>query len=92
MRYLSLSLGYLLLSSVARAEDPKVEVEGGREVRYEQRQELGEDAFLGLELQGELVKPSVTVVSDLRHQQFQSFVRLRKDFTPEMAASVDEVK
>jgi hypothetical protein len=73
----------VLLSSLAAAQTP--EPPPAPEVRYEQRTIL--DFERGLELQGELVKPAISQVSEARREAFASFIRLRSDFDAEIEQS-----
>jgi len=73
---------------VARAAD---EEEGGddRKVSYKQTTEID---FEGLDVNGELVKPSSALVLDRKKANFNPLIKLRADFNQEMEQSVDEVK
>ncbi len=90
----AVALLLVLAPFAARAQDPAQEVDtaSGRQIRYQDRQVLTEDDFAGLELEGELAKPGITPIQELRRLKFKSFVALRTDFVPEMAQAVDEVK
>lgn len=83
------AVGALLSSfaSVARADDE----EGGddRKVSYKQTTEID---FEGLDVNGELVKPSSALVLDRKKASFNPLIKLRADFNQEMEQSVDEVK
>ena len=73
-------------SSVAYAQE---EGEGDRRVSYKQTTEID---FEGLDVNGELVKPSSALVLDRKKANFNPLIKLRADFNPEMEQSVDEVK
>jgi hypothetical protein len=60
-----------------------------RPVRYAGRTEI---EFGELEVNADYVRPSMVWVDLRTGQRFPSLVRLRQDWRPEMAASVDEIK
>ena len=76
------------LSGAAWAQD---EEEGGddRKVTYKSRTEID---FEGVEVAGELVKPSGALLLDRKRASFNPLIKLRTDFNEEMSESVDEVK
>lgn len=47
--------------------------------------------FREQEIEGELVRPQVTLISDIKRESF-NFITLRWDFNEEMTQSVEEVK
>ena len=71
-------------SSVAFAQE-----EEERTVKYKERTEID---FEGLDVSGELVKPSGALLLDRKKASFNPLIRLRTDFNQEMAESVDEIK
>ncbi len=71
-------------SAWAQDEDP-----GDRKVIYKTKTEID---FEGLDVNGELVKPSSALVLDRKKAQFNPLIKLRADFNAEMEQSVDEVK
>ncbi len=71
-------------SSLAFAQD-----EDERTVKYKERTEID---FEGLDVSGELVKPSGALLLDRKKASFNPLIRLRTDFNQEMAESVDEIK
>jgi hypothetical protein len=73
-------------SSIAFAQE---EGEGDRRVSYKQTTEID---FEGLDVNGELVKPSSALVLDRKKANFNPLIKLRADFNMEMEQSVDEVK
>ncbi len=79
----------LLLSLPAIAEDEKKSSTEDRTVIYKQRTEID---FEGLEIEGQLVKPSGALVLDRKAGSFNPLIKLRTDFNEEMAKSVDEIK
>jgi len=60
-----------------------------RNVKYKQTTEID---FEGLDVNGELVKPSSALVLDRKKASFNPLIKLRADFNEEMEQSVDEVK
>lgn len=73
-----------LFSGAAWAQD-----EEDRKVKYKERTEID---FEGLDVNGELVKPSGALLLDRKRANFNPLIRLRTDFNQEMAESVDEIK
>jgi hypothetical protein len=73
-------------SGAALAQD---EEGGDRKVTYKQKTEID---FEGLDVNGELVKPSGAMVLDRKKASFNPLIKLRADFNPEMEQSIDEVK
>lgn len=63
--------------------------DAGREVKYKERTEID---FDGLDVTGELVKPSGQLLLDRRKADFNPLIKLRQNFDTEMKQSVDEVK
>jgi len=63
--------------------------DSGRAIRYKERTEID---FEGVDVSGELVKPSGTLLLDVKRGQFNPLIRLRENFNDEMIQSVDEVK
>ena len=72
------------LSALAQDEDGD-----GRQVRYKEKTEID---FEGVDVSGELVKPSGSLLVDRKKAQFNPMIRLRTDFKPEMRESINEVK
>lgn len=58
-------------------------------VRYKEKTEID---FEGVDVAGELVKPSGSLLVDRKKAQFNPLIDLRSDFNPEMRESVNEVK
>ena len=82
----------LLLSTVAFAQsdsDGTETTEDGRQIRY---QDVTEIEFRGLDIDGELVKPQVGLLSEVKRGEFAPMIRLRSDFNVEMSESVSDVK
>jgi len=74
-----------ITSGFALAQDE----EGDRKVQYKQKTEID---FEGLDVNGELVKPSGAMVLDRKKASFNPLIKLRTDFNAEMEQSIDEVK
>jgi hypothetical protein len=65
------------------------EGDAGRKVLYKSTTEID---FEGLDVAGELVKPSGALLLDRKRASFNPLIRLRTDFNEEMQDSVDEIK
>ena len=92
MNRLRFALVFGALSSVALpafAQDEGGEDDSNREVKYKERTEID---FDGLDVTGELVKPSGALLLDRRKADFNPLIKLRQNFGTEMKQSVDEVK
>jgi hypothetical protein len=76
-----------LLSGPALAQD--VDEDSGRAIKYKARTEID---FEGVDVSGDLIKPSGMLLMDVKRKQFNPLIRLREDFNTEMKQSVDEVK
>lgn len=63
--------------------------EASRSIRYKARTEID---FEGVDVTGELVKPSGQLLLDRKRANFNPLIRLREDFNTEMMQSIDEVK
>ena len=77
-----------LLSTLALAQ-PAPTPEAPR-VRYAERTEVNFER--GLDIEGELVKPAISQVSEARRAAFASFIRLRVDFDDEIRSSAALVR
>ena len=75
----------LLFSSTAFAQDDPPQ----RQVKYKQRTVID---FEGVDVTGELVKPSGALLLDRRKADFNPLIKLRTDFDLEMKQSVDYIK
>ena len=82
MRYFLL-LSALIFSGVANAED------GDTQIQYKAKTEID---FEGLEVAGELIKPSGSSINVRRSAPFNPLIKLRTDFNEEMNQSVNEIK
>ena len=63
--------------------------DAGQKVLYKKKTEID---FEGLDVNGELVKPSGMLLLDRKRASFNPLIKIRSDFNEEMAASVDEIK
>ncbi len=79
-------LGMLLLASSALAEE-KVIHEGDRTIV---RKRTSVD-FTDVAVEGELSKPDGSYVLDRNRTRFQSLIRVRDNFDPELQKSVDNL-
>ena len=81
------------LSGPAFAQDSSETTAGtddaGQKVLYKKKTEID---FEGLDVSGELVKPSGMLLLDRKRAAFNPLIKIRSDFNEEMAASVDEIK
>lgn len=77
------TLGFFSTAALAQDEDED------RKVVYKERTEID---FEGLDVSGELVKPSGALLLDRKKASFNPLIKLRTNFDEEMAQSVDEVK
>lgn len=84
MRPVLLAAAALLASNTAFAQDS-----GSQEIRYKERTVID---FEGVDVTGELVKPSGALLLDRRKADFNPLIKLRTDFNLEMKQSVDQVK
>jgi hypothetical protein len=63
--------------------------DAGQKVLYKKKTEID---FEGLDVNGELVKPSGLLLLDRKRASFNPLIKIRSDFNEEMSASVDEIK
>ncbi|GDX78430.1 hypothetical protein LBMAG42_02410 [Deltaproteobacteria bacterium] len=89
VRSFSRSLLFGAIALAAAAPAFAQDEEGDRKVTYKTKTEID---FEGLDVSGELVKPSSALVLDRKKAQFNPLIKLRTDFNAEMEQSVDEVK
>ena len=76
--------GFSISAFAQDAED-----ESSRQVKYKARTEID---FEGVDVSGELVKPSGSLLLDRRKATFNPLIQLRENFNPEMRESINEVK
>tara|TARA_Y100000034_G_C6793285_1_gene355331 strand:- start:37 stop:273 length:237 start_codon:yes stop_codon:yes gene_type:complete len=76
---------WLILCTLALAEPP----EGDRKVIYKKKTEID---FEGIELEGQLVKPQGSLITERQGAAFNPLIKLRTDFKQEMNLSVEEIK
>lgn len=70
----------------ARADDTE---ETDRKVTYRQKTEID---FEGLEVEGEIVKPSSALVLERKKADFNPLVKIRENWNDEIETSIDEAK
>lgn len=75
----------LLLAAPALAQD----AEADRQIKYKDRTVID---FEGVDVSGELQKPSGVLLMDVKKTRFNPLIRFREDFDREMIESIDEVK
>ena len=83
--FLLAAAAMVVASSSAFAQDAS----SGQQVKYKERTVID---FEGVDVTGELVKPSGALLLDRRKADFNPLIKLRKDFNLEMKQSVDKVK
>ena len=80
-----LAISIVLIPNVVLAND---EVED-RKITYKHKTEI---AFEGLDVKGELVKPSSALVLDRKKAQFNPLIKIRTNWNEEIDESVKEIK
>ena len=63
--------------------------ENDRQIRYQKETEID---FDGLEIEGELIKPTGALIVERSGVKFNPLIELRTDWNHEMAASVTLIK
>lgn len=84
MRSFLLAAAMLFASGTALAQDTT-----GQQVKYKERTVID---FEGVDVTGELVKPSGALLLDRRKADFNPLIKLRSEFNKEMVQSVDQIK
>ena len=79
----------LLISSLFAAPAMAQDDDGERKIEYKSRTEID---FEGVEVDGELVKPTGALLLDRKRANFNPLIKLREDFNEEMDQSVNQVK
>ena len=79
----------LLLASSFMAAPALAQEEEERKIEYKSRTEID---FEGVEVDGELVKPTGALLLDRKRADFNPLIKIRTSFSTEMEQSVDEVK
>ena len=74
-------LNLLLIATLSHAEEI--------EIVYKQKTEID---FEGVDVEGELVKPEGTLVTEREIAKFNPLIKLRYDFNTEMSQSVSNIK
>lgn len=75
----------LFIAAPALAQD----AEADRQIKYKERTVID---FEGVDVSGELQKPSGVLLMDVKKTNFNPLIRFREDFDREMIESIDEVK
>ena len=75
----------LLVSDVVKAQD----IIEDRKVIYKTKTEID---FEGLDIKGELVKPSSSLILERKQSKFNPLIVLRTDWSDKIDESVDEIK
>ncbi len=81
--------GALPAAALAQDDTTPGTDDSGQKVLYKKKTEID---FEGLDVSGELVKPSGMLLLDRKRAAFNPLIKIRSDFNEEMAASVDEIK
>ena len=84
-------LMFLGAAGSARAEDPKVKTRVVQEADKTVYRKKSVVDFSEVNVEGDLTKPEGSYVINRRKSGFDSRIRLRADFTPEMQKSVDHL-
>ena len=79
----------LLLVSSLFATPALAQDDDGQKIEYKSRTEID---FEGVEVDGELVKPTGALLLDRKRADFNPLIKLREDFNEEMDQSVNQVK
>jgi hypothetical protein len=74
-------LNLLLIATLSHAEEI--------EIVYKQKTEID---FEGVDVEGQLVKPEGTLVTEREIAKFNPLIKLRYDFNTEMSQSVSNIK
>jgi len=85
---LAIALAAFSYSAPVRADDD-IDEESGRKITYKSKTEID---FEGLDVEGEMVKPSSALVLDRKKAAFNPLIKMRENFNPEMEESIDEVR
>ena len=80
---------FMLLVSVAMANEPAADPEPERRVIYRQKTEID---FEALEIEAQLIKPTGALLLERKSAHFNPLIKLRTDFDVEMNQSVNEIK
>jgi hypothetical protein len=79
-----------LLVSMALADDTSTQDDvSDRKIIYRQKTEID---FEGLDIEGEMVKPSSSLVLERKKADFNPLVKIRTEWNDEIELSVDEAK
>ena len=91
---LALLLSIMVSGPLAAQEEPdddavNVVEEGDRKVLYKAKTEI---SFEGVDVEGEIKKPTGSYLLERRKAKFSSLIKFRTDFDKEMLRSVHEIK
>ncbi len=91
---LALLLSTLAVGPLVAQEEPdddavNVVDEGGKKVLYKAKTEI---SFEGVDVEGEIKKPTGSYLLERRKAKFSSLIKFRTDFDKEMLRSVHEIK
>lgn len=78
---LVLASSFFASPALAQDEDAKIQYKAKTEIDFE-----------GVEVDGELVKPTGALLLDRKRADFNPLIKLREDFDEEMDQSVNQVK
>jgi len=73
----------LLNLTIAQAQ------ESDEKVRYQKKTEID---FEGLDITGEMIKPTGALIQSRERANFNPLIKIRTDFNPEMSQSVNSIK
>ena len=76
---------WMLFISLALGDEKEIQPQ----VVYKERTEID---FEGVEVEGQMIKPLGSVVTDRNVAVFNPLIQLRMNFQPEMTQSVNDVK
>ena len=77
------------LSAQEAEDDVNVVDEGGKKTYYKAKTEI---SFEGVDVEGEIKKPTGSYLLDRRKSRFSPLIKFRQDFDKEMLHSVHEIK
>jgi hypothetical protein len=88
-RFVLMALALSFGSSAFAQDDTSTDPDSNRAVKYKERTEID---FEAVDVNGELVKPSGSLLVDRKRASFNPLIHIRTDFNEEMKESVDEIK
>lgn len=87
LKLLCVPLLFAAISTSAFAQEETDDA--GRQIKYKERTEID---FEGVDVNGEMIKPTGALLIDVQRKKFNPLIWRREDFKTEMKQSVDEVK